>query len=175
MALDSRLIDFWKKPTEEESFIEISPSGKFYVYDPFFSYEITNEGTKLVIHYPKETAVFTRVGEPSESLVGEWSRIVAKEGREKEEKETWIYLSDGTYIGHWDEIEWFNGFYLDIDNTVRTAEFRGTISTENFMWLQEYDGDAFEYWYELLDNENKLILHNVVTDVVVVTYVRKVE
>lgn len=175
MALDSRIIDFWQLSDEEHRFIEITPSGKYFIYDASYSYEIGAEGTRLVIHFPGETAVFTRVGSPAESLIGEWSRMVSKEEREKEEKETWIFMSDGTYIGHWDGIDWFNGFYENTGTEIRTVEFRGSVSTENYVWCHDYDGDTYEYWYDFQDSENTLLLHDIDTDEVVGTYMRFME
>jgi hypothetical protein len=172
MALDSRLIDLWDRiDVVEKTYYEITPSGKYFVFDQLYSYEVSTDGMILTINFPGETAVFNRVGDPATSLLGEWSRTYTR--TKKDETETWIYKSDGTYVGHWDSIDWFNGFYEDTGDQLRTVAFRGNVTTESNIWHHDYDGNSYEYRYEFNDGDNNFSQFNRNTNILVCTFRRR--
>ena len=91
----------------------------------------------------------------------------------KDETETRIYLSDGTYVGHWDSVDWFNGFYEDTGTQLRTAEFRGNVTTESYIWYHDYDGNTYEYRYEFGDGESTFSQYDRTSNALICTLRRR--
>ena len=163
MALDARLVDLWDREDQTcKTFFEITPAGKYYVYDQFYDYSINQDCTELTIRYPNETAVFTRVGSPVQSLAGQWVRV--HDNQEKGTTETWNFNGDGTYQGHWDQSIWFSGLYEDTGAQLRTIEFRGDVITQDNIWRHVIWGNAYEYRYEFTESENVVSQYEKDTD-----------
>lgn len=161
MALDSRLIDLWVQIDKPSKFYyEITPSGKYFIFDQFHDYEISEDGMSIIFHFPLENAVFNRVGVSATSLIGEWTRY----NSEAEQNETVIYLSDGTFIGHWDSTEYSHGFYEDTGSQIRTINFRGTVSTQGSLFYLEANGAVHGYRYEFSDGDNIVSFYDSATD-----------
>ncbi|NTV47965.1 MAG: hypothetical protein HGB11_15920 [Chlorobiales bacterium] len=141
MSIDPVLIGCWKIDRSSPDFTyEVTPTGKFFVWDRVYTYQISQDGLALTITYPQETAAFNRKGEPSSALTGCWARFYPEDN----ETETCNYNSDGTYVGDWNQTDYFWGFYLDVTSTIRTGEYRASWSTNGEILRVAANGSFFE-------------------------------
>jgi hypothetical protein len=145
MPLDPRLIGFWNHASVTDgSCFEITPAGKYFVHGNPFSYEITQDGTKLIMHSADENVIYYRVGQPDTTLTGAWAHAYPEYG----ETETFIFNEDGSYVNHWDNTDYSIGFYIDHKDKLQIIEFRGTVSTTGSTYHHETAAnDIFEYRY----------------------------
>lgn len=148
--LDSRFIGFWARTDEpDNSTHEYTPSGKLLIHNLFRRYEINAEGTAMTYFPLAGPETFQRVGDPSPTLPGTW----VQDHGPGHGVETWIMNEDGTYIGNWDDGEWFSGFYDYTDTEFQIAEFRGNISTRNDRYTSRIYNNDFELRYEFEGND----------------------
>lgn len=153
MALDSRLIGIWD--LVGDYFIwEISPSGKRFSQNPVMSYEILDNGTRLKITKPNgKDYYYDRFGDPATSILGEW---VIQYG---DEKEYFIYNADGTFVSHWDYIDYSHGYFTYTATELTSTDYRGTISTEDDKWFLQWMDTISEARYTVNEaaTEHKLL------------------
>ena len=170
MPIDPRLIGFWYHASVTDgTCFEITPAGKYFVHENPFSYEISHDGTKLVMQTSEEKVVYHRVGPPTTTLTGAWSHTYSDYG----ETETFIFNEDGSYINSWDGTDYSIGFYMDDRNRLRIIEYRGSVSTEgNRYRYQAAPKDIYEYRFELVD-ENSFNLLDIDSGQTESTYHRK--
>ena len=157
MPIDPRLIGFWNHAsvTDGTSF-EITPAGRYFVHDNPFSYEISKDGTKLIMHSSDENVVYRRIGNPAATLPGAWSHTYAEYG----ETETFIFNEDGSYVNSWDDTDYSIGFFIDRNDTLQIIEFRGTVSTEGTIYRHmAAPSDIYEYRYEF-EGESTFTLYD---------------
>jgi hypothetical protein len=171
MPIDPRLVGFWNHASVTDgTCFEITPAGKYFVHDNPFSYEISRDGTKLVMHSSDENVVYLRVGPPTTTLTGAWAHAYA----EYDETETFIFNEDGSYVNHWDETDYSIGFYIDHKESLQIIEYRGTVSTDQATYRHEAaPDDIYEYRFEFVD-ENSFNLHDLDTDQLESIYHKKI-
>jgi hypothetical protein len=160
MSVDQRLVGFWNHASVSDgTFFEITPTGKYFVHDNPNPYEISQDGTKLIMHGSDENVIYNRVGNPTTTLTGVWSHRYT----EYEETETFIFNEDGSYVNHWDGTDYSIGFFIDLKDSLQIIEYRGSVSTDGTTYRHETTpDDIYEYRYELVD-ENSFNLHDIDT------------
>lgn len=170
MAIDPRLIGFWLHTSVTDgTCFEITPAGKYFVHEIPFPYEISKDGTKLILHTADENVVYHRIGTPSATLAGAWSHVYSEYG----ETETFIFNEDGSYINSWDGSDYSIGFFTDTGDSLQIIEYRGAITTDGGRYRYEVaPNDIYEYRLEFID-ENSFNLYDVDSDQQESTYRRK--
>ena len=159
MPINPQLVGFWNHAsvTDGTSF-EITPAGKYFVHDNPFAYEISRDGTKLIMHTSGEKVVYKRAGDPATSLIGAWSHTYTDYG----ETETFIFNEDGSYVNHWDDTDYSIGFYIDHNQKLQIIEYRGTVSTDGTRYRHKAaPNDIYEYHFVV--EENSFNLHDMDT------------
>ncbi len=171
MPIDEKLIGFWNHTSVTDgTCFEITPAGKYFVHENPFPYEISRDGTKLILHASDENVVYHRVGHPAATLAGIWSHVYSEYG----ETETFIFNEDGSYINSWDGTDYSIGFFMDADNQLQIIEFRGSISTDGKKYrYKAAPQDVYEYRFEFVD-ENSFNLYDIDSDQLESTYHRKI-
>lgn len=137
MALDTRLIGFWDV-TEfaKGNYVEITPSGKYFIHERFFTYTVSEDGMTLTVQAPAGPEVLNREGNNTFSLKGRWTKYHV----EDDIRETIIYNDDGSYVGFWGEEsgdDYFFGFYVIEDGKLKTIEFRADVRTEGDIFISK--------------------------------------
>jgi hypothetical protein len=170
MSVDPRLIGFWNHASVTDgTCFEITPAGRYFVHGNPFPYEISKDGTKLVMHTSDENVVYCKVGDSTATLTGAWSHTYA----EYEETETFIFNEDGSYVNHWDGIDYSVGFFVDHKDGLQIIEYRGSVSTDGTTYRHEAaPNDVFEYRLEFIE-ENSFNLYGIDTDQLESTYHKK--
>ena len=170
MTIDPRLTGFWNHVSVTDgTCFEITPAGKYFVHEPSFTYEISRDGTKLIMHGADENVVYHRVGHPTTTLAGAWSHVYSEYG----ETETFIFNEDGSYINSWDGTDYSIGFFVDSQNELQIIEYRGTVTTAgNCYRYQAAPNDIYEYRFEFVD-QNSFNLYDIDSNQVESTYFRK--
>ena len=152
MPIDSRLVGFWNhvSVTDGTSF-EITPAGKYFVHENPFPYEISRDGTKLIMHSPDENVVYHRIGKPGNVLAGSWSHAYTEYG----ETETFIFNEDGSYINSWNGSDYSIGFYKDTGTELNIIEYRGSVITDGDRYRYETaPHDIYEYRFVFVDDDS---------------------
>lgn len=170
MPIDQRLVGFWNHASVMDgTCFEITPAGKYFVHENPFPYEISRDGTKLIMHSSDENVVYHRVGHPTTTLAGAWSHVYSEYG----ETETFIFNEDGSYINSWDGTDYSIGFFDDTKGELRIIEYRGSVSTDGDTYRYETaPNDIFVYRFEFVD-ENCFNLCDTDSDQLESTYHRK--
>jgi hypothetical protein len=170
MPIDSRLVGFWNHASVTDgTCFEITPAGKYFVHENPCPYEISRDGTKLIMHGADENVVYHRVGQPTTTLPGAWSHVYSEYG----ETETFIFNEDGSYINSWDGTDYSIGFFIDSQHELRIIEYRGTVSTAgNCYRYQAAPNDIYEYRFEFAD-QNSFNLYDIDSNQLESTYMRK--
>ena len=169
MPMDPGLVGFWNHTSVTDgTFFEITPAGKYFVHDNPFAYEISEDGTKLIMHTSDENVTYTRKGAPAASLTGAWSHTYT----EYDETETFIFNEDGSYVNHWDDTDYSIGFFIDHDKKLQIIEYRGTVSTDGTRYRHEAAlNDIYEYRFVI--EGNSFNLHDMDTGQLESVYLKK--
>jgi len=152
MPIDTRLIGFWNHASVTDgTCFEITPAGKYFVHENPFPYEISKEGTKLILHGKDEDVVYHRVGHPTTTIAGAWSHVYSEYG----ETETFIFNEDGSYINSWDGTDYSIGFFQDTGSELRIIEYRGSVATDGDKYrYTAAPNDVYEYRFEFSETDS---------------------
>jgi len=147
-------IGFW---SSNNTRYEFRADGRYYIYSKALSYELTDNGTRLIYHH---NIPYVRTSGDPTQLYGTW---LMDDGSQEE----WYLREDNSYVIHVpeDPIDYIGGFSFD-ETTLTTHELRAFITStgENTIRFSNIFADAYDSTYTL--TEPKLTLHFAEGDVV---------
>jgi len=153
-TIPSPFIGFWSSNNMR---FEFRADGHYYIYSKALSYELTDNGTRLIYHH-KIPYVRTS-GDPTQ-LYGTW---LMDDGSQEE----WYLREDNSYVIHIpeDSIDYIGGFSFD-ETTITIHELRAFISSidANTIRFSNIFADTYDITYTLTEPE--LTLHFPQEDVV---------